>query len=125
MNELLKIEEKCNLNPFIKERGSASKASIEEARRSDPCYIYTLKWVCEKFKAPISSRGTKKSQFRSYRQRKAKNAPKTKKGQQTALSRKKASLHHPRTKNYKKRHFARKNTNKKHLQDYTRGTNYI
>ena len=25
---------------FIKERGSAPKASIEEAERSDPCYIY-------------------------------------------------------------------------------------
>ena len=33
--------------------------------------------------------GTKKSQFRSYRRRKAKHAPKTKKSQQTALSRKK------------------------------------
>ena len=37
----------------------------------------------------ISSRGTKKSQFRSYRRRKAKNAPKTKKSQQAAFSRKK------------------------------------
>ena len=36
-----------------------------------------------------SLRGTKKSQFRSYRRRKAKNASKTKKSQQTALSRKK------------------------------------
>ena len=86
----------------------------------------------------ISSRGTKKSQFRSYRRRKAKNAPETKKSQQTALSRKKASLRppkrrkasftclrrkkaslrRPRMKNYNKRHFARKNTNKKHLRDY-------
>ena len=39
--------------------------------------------------AHTSSRGTKKSQFRSYRRRKAKNAPKTKKSQRTALSRKK------------------------------------
>ena len=33
----------------------------------------------------ISSRGTKKSQFRSYRRRNAKNAPKTKKSQQTVF----------------------------------------
>ena len=74
----------------------------------------------------VSSRGTKKSQFRSYRRRKAKNAPKTKKSQQMSLSRKeailgpprrrktsftclrrkKASLRRPRAKNYNKRHFA-------------------
>ena len=74
MNELLKIEEKCNLNPFIKERGSASKASIEEARRSDPCYIYIEMGVREIQGAyivaryeekPISKLQAKKSQKRA------------------------------------------------------------
>ena len=86
----------------------------------------------------ISSRGTKKSQFRSYRQRNAKNAPKTKKSLKMALSRKKpvcalpdeekpVSLvsskksqfaPSPDEKLQQKRHFARKHTNKKDLRDY-------
>ena len=93
--------------------------------------IYIL-LIFKMYSLSISSRGTKKSQFRSYRRRKAKNAPKLKKSQQTALSRKKASLHpprrrkasftrlrrkkaslrRPRAKNYNKRHFAREKKSK-------------
>ena len=66
----------------------------------------------------ISSRGPKKSQFRSYRRREAKNAPKTKKRQQTALSRKKASLSPPNG-------ILRVRTLIKNVSEITRGTNYI
>ena len=92
----------------------------------------------------ISSRGTRKSQFRSYRRRKAKNTPKTKKSQQTALSRKKASLRPPRRRmpvslfsDEKKPICAvpwwkittngilRVRTLIKNISEITRGTNYI
>ena len=53
-------------------------------------WCYPWHQVCLIESPVISSRGTKKSQFRSYRRREAKNAPKTKKSQQTALSRKKS-----------------------------------
>ena len=44
----------------------------------------------------ISSRGTKKRQLGSYRRRKAINASKAKKSQQTTVARKKAILRPPR-----------------------------